>query len=201
MASSRSSYGGGSPSKIITPATCMCEAASSRWRNELSSPVRRSEDMAPKITSERQAELIVGHAIPRLLVEAGHAHAEKAHGTPRIETPEQLEGDRRDRAGVVHGGVDAARARHGAEVVEADLDADCAAAALLAGQRLAELAGEPLEHGLELRQAVQVVVEGGLARLRLGDPHRLDRALVLEAGERREVRTEPRAEPLGELLV
>jgi hypothetical protein len=48
---------------------------------------------------------------------------------------------------------------------------------------------------------VEVAVEGRLARLRLGDPDRLDRARVLEARERGEVGAQPRPEPLGELLV
>src|SRR5690349_20830223 len=40
------SYGGGSPSKSITPATCMCAPPFSRWRNDASSPVSRPSAMA-----------------------------------------------------------------------------------------------------------------------------------------------------------
>src|SRR4029079_2917992 len=164
----------------MTPATCMCDDASSRWRKEASSPVRRSVDMALKTTSEREAQLIVRQRVRCGFVEAGHTHPEQADGPARVEPPEQLQGDLADGPRVVHGRVDAAGAGDRAEVVEAHLDADRAAEALLAGERLAQLAGELVQDRLELVQPVQVAVEGGLARLGLGDPDRLDRAVVLE---------------------
>ena len=68
-------------------------------------------------------------------------------------------------------------------------------------ERVAQLAGQAVQHRLELLQAAQVAVEGRLARLGLGHPHGLDGAIVLEARERGEVGAEPRAEPLRELLV
>src|SRR3954469_4678079 len=154
-----------------------------------------------KVTSEREAQLVVRERLGDVLVETRDPHAQKAHGAARIEPPEQLEGDLADRAHVVYGGVDAARAGDGAEVVEAHLDADRTAAALLAGERLAQLAGELVKHRLERLEAAQIAVEGRLARLRLRPPDGLDRAVVLEAGQRREVGAEPGAEPPGELLV
>src|SRR3954465_5424272 len=107
MASSSSSYGGGAPSKIITPATCMCDDASSRWRKEASSPVRRSVDMALKITSERQAQLIVGDRLAGGLGEPRHPHPEEAHRAARIEASEKLESDRPHGFRVVHRRLDA----------------------------------------------------------------------------------------------
>src|SRR6185436_14567469 len=154
-----------------------------------------------KTTSERKAELIVRHAQPGVLVQPRHAHAQEPHRAPRIEAAQELEGDRPDGPSVVDGGVEAAGTRHGAEVVEPDLDADRAAAPLLARQRLAQLAREALQDRLELGKAVEVAVEGGLARLRLGAPDGLDGARVLAARERGEMGSEPRPEPLCELLV
>src|SRR4051794_4885135 len=42
MWATKSSYGGASPAKINTPATCMCDVAFSIWRNEASSGDSRS---------------------------------------------------------------------------------------------------------------------------------------------------------------
>src|SRR4029078_4692624 len=96
---------------------------------------------------------------------------------------------------------DALRAGVRGEVVEPDLDPDRATAVALLDERLAELAGELLEHGLEGVQAAQVRLEGGLARLRLGDAHGLDLTVVLEAGEPRQVRSEAPAEHLRQFVV
>ena len=90
---------------------------------------------------------------------------------------------------------------NGREVGEAHLDPDRAPAGVLARERVAELARESLQHRLELLEPVEVAIEGGLARPRLGRPGGLDLALVLEAREGTEVPAEPRAEPAGERLV
>ena len=139
-----------------------------------------------KTRSERQAELVVRQR------RCADSSSSPATRTPRRRTGRR--GSRRRSSSsatvptvleVVHGRVEAAGARDGREVVEADLDADRAAAPLLARERLAELAGEALEHRLELGEAAQVAVEGGLARLRLRDPHRLDACARPRSGRAR----------------
>ena len=116
-----------------------------------------------------------------------------------LQAPQEIAGHLPDRVAVRGGAVQAARPGDGAEVGEADLDADGPAAALLAAERGAQLAGETLQHRLELREPAQVAVESGLARLGFGHPAGLERALVLEAGQRPQVGPEPGSEPRGEV--
>src|SRR5262249_32776369 len=93
-----------------------------------------------------------------------------------------------------------ARAGVGREVVEANLDADRAAASIAFGERGAQLADELFEDLLETARVGDVPIERRLARLRddlalLGDGR-----LVLEAGAALKLGGEAQTEALGELL-
>src|SRR5207244_11750822 len=89
----------------------------------------------------------------------------------------------------------------GGGVCEPDLDPDRPPAPALAGERLAELLGQPCQDRLERIETAQVVVERRLPGLRLGLAHQLDRPLILEPREPPQVRAEPPPEPLGQPLV
>src|SRR5688500_6494793 len=132
----------------------MCDEASSRWRNEASSPVSRSPAIAALQTIppslKREEKLVRGQDRRRLLVEPGHAHADEAHRARRLEAAQEVDGHRPDLAQLVGGGGQGASPGDGGEVVVADLDADRAAALLLALERGAELLGQPAQLGLQL---------------------------------------------------
>jgi len=85
------------------------------------------------------------------------------------------------------------------EVVEPHLDADRAARALLADERLAELSGEAVDHRLKRVEAAEVEVERGLARFRFRHAHRLHGAIVLEAGQPPQVGAKAVAEGCGQV--
>ena len=160
----------------------MCEAASSRWRKEASRPVSRSADMPlgyvsarAVVTSKRKAELIVRR--PR---------CDASSSRPATRTPSRRTGRRgsrrrsRSSATVPTAFVSftaASRLRARVTVVKSSKRTLMPIVRPRRSSRASvsqSSSGEPLEHGLELGEAVEVAVEGGLARLRLRDPHRLD---------------------------
>jgi hypothetical protein len=109
------------------------------------------------------------------------AHAEQADAARQIDALEAQAGGAADRLGVRGRRIEGEVARHGAKVLEAQLDADGAAGVALALHVVGHPLGEPGEHARQfgaVAHRVQVALEGGLAadrlRFALGD----DRPLV-----------------------
>src|SRR4051794_40484103 len=115
----KSRYGGGSPSKISTEATWMCDgAASSMCRNEVSRAVSRSFAM-PAISSLGQRECQLGRL---LVIQPRDADAQQADRARRAEAPEQVERDVRDDLFLVRRRRQRRRPGVRGEVVEPHLD-------------------------------------------------------------------------------
>ena len=128
-------------------------------------PARAARERAPRLRTRRRARRATAPAAPGV-------------------GAQQLQRDRRDRLRGVGEGVERARPRDRCPIVEPDLDRDRAGAPRPRPQPLAELPGHPHERLLERLGVGDVVVEGDLARARLGDTHRLHAAGVVKVGAR-----------------
>ena len=178
--------------------------SSSRCRNEASSPLSRSSDIATRHSRASSASCQA----------AGRRRAGRARSSiPATRTPSSRTGRGgraraaapaprgTDRRGVARRARDRARAGQRREVVEADLDArSCGRCGRAARGRSQSWRGEPLERRLQLGEPLQVAVEGRLARLGLAHPLGLQRPRRPRSrASRAELRAEPAAEPLREL--
>src|SRR5207248_11630859 len=113
-------------------------------------------------------------------VHTWHFHSEKGDRFWWVELTQQVERYRGHVVLVVRRVVDGRRADVGREVVQADLDADVAAALVLHHEAHAELGREAGHDLLEAAAVAGVVVESRLARLRLRRANGRALAVVVE---------------------